>query len=91
MVKAEGTSARASGSRRVYRESQADATLSVASVKQIATNVAPFGVFLALTIGTHYSIHCVVFRVLLCSFRDSLRMKIELRRTNTDTALTPTC
>lgn len=54
MVKAEGTSARASGSRRVYRESQADATLSVASVKQIATNVAPFGVFLALTIAYSY-------------------------------------
>jgi len=61
VVKAERTSARASGSRRVYRESVADATLSVASVKQIATNVAPFGVFLALTIGIHHLIHYVVF------------------------------
>lgn len=50
----EGTSARASGSRRVYRESQAKATLSVATVKQIATAVAPFGVILAVTFGIQF-------------------------------------
>jgi hypothetical protein len=45
---------RASGSRKVYRESQTDASVSVASVKQIATSVAPFGVVLALTLGIQF-------------------------------------
>lgn len=56
MVRADSSvpSARASRSRRVYRESQANATLSAATVKQIATSVAPFGVLLAVTIGIQF-------------------------------------
>ncbi|PNX62011.1 hypothetical protein L195_g029028, partial [Trifolium pratense] len=56
VVRAAGSSVegRASGSRRVYRESQANASLSVASVKQIATSVAPFGVLLAFTLGIQF-------------------------------------
>ncbi|TKY69801.1 NLRC3 protein [Spatholobus suberectus] len=48
----EGTRARATGSRRVYRQSQANAPLSSAPVKQIANFVAPFAAFFALTLLT---------------------------------------
>ncbi|KAL9328099.1 hypothetical protein ACSQ67_003102 [Phaseolus vulgaris] len=45
----EGTRPRAAGSRRVYRQSQANAPLSSAPVKQIANVVGPFAVLVALT------------------------------------------
>ncbi|XP_040860990.1 NLR family CARD domain-containing protein 3 isoform X1 [Glycine max] len=45
----EGSRARAGGSRRVYRQSQANAPLSSAPVKQIANVVAPVAAFFALT------------------------------------------
>jgi len=53
----EGTRPRAAGSRRVYRQSQAEAPLSSAPVKQIANAVGPFAVLVALTFG----IQCLIF------------------------------
>ncbi|WVY98447.1 hypothetical protein V8G54_030598 [Vigna mungo] len=45
----EGTHPRATGSRRVYRQSQASAPLSSAPLKQIANVVGPFAVLVAVT------------------------------------------
>jgi len=53
----EGTRPRAAGSRRVYRQSQANAPLSSAPVKQIANVVGPFAVLVALSFGTQ----CLIF------------------------------
>lgn len=47
----EGTHPRATGSRRVYRQSQASAPLSSAPLKQIANVVGPFAVLVAVTFG----------------------------------------
>lgn len=49
--RAEGGSRRSASVRRVYRQSQAESSLSLAPVKQFASNVAPAGVFLAVTFG----------------------------------------
>lgn len=54
------------GTHRVHRQSQATASPSIATVKQIANTVAPFGIFFALTFGIHCTIllscsHSVLF------------------------------
>lgn len=57
----EGTRPRAAGSRRVYRQSQPNAPLSSAPVKQIANFVAPFAALFALTFGIQCLIFCYFF------------------------------
>ncbi|KAG5067965.1 hypothetical protein JHK85_000342 [Glycine max] len=62
----EGSRARAGGSRRVYRQSQANAPLSSAPVKQIANVVAPVAAFFALTfegcLRRGYLLHSLQFQ-----------------------------
>lgn len=55
--RAEGGSRRSAASRRVYRQSQSESSLTLAPVKQFASYVAPAGMFLAVTFGINFGLN----------------------------------